>query len=168
MALPVCDHYAGSEALLVKSLALQARLGPVFDITADCEGGAPPGREAAHAAMVGALIASPANHFGRVGVRIHDPSQRHWHSKEDEFAMVVSGEVVLVTNGAETVMRPGDCAAFPKNDGDAHHFVNRSNVDAVLLVVGTNVPDDTCTYPDIDMHLPRNDGPFTRKDGSAF
>ena len=54
VALPVCDHYAGSEALLVKSLALQARLGPVFDITADCED-SPPGHEAAHAAMVGAL-----------------------------------------------------------------------------------------------------------------
>ena len=95
-------------------------------------------------------------------------SQRHWHSKEDEFAMLISGEAVLVTNAGETLMRPGDCAAFPKDDGDAHHFVNRSNADAVLLVVGSNVPDDTCTYPDIDMHLPRNDGPFTRKDGSAF
>ena len=95
-------------------------------------------------------------------------SQRHWHSKEDEFAILISGEAVLVTNAGETVMRPGDCAAFPKNDGDAHHFVTRSNADAVLLVVGSNVPDDTCTYPDIDMHLPRNDGPFTRKDGSAF
>ncbi len=95
-------------------------------------------------------------------------SQRHWHSKEDEFAMLISGEAVLVTNAGETLMRPGDCAAFPKGDGDAHHFVNRSNADAVLLVVGSNVPDDTCTYPDIDMHLPRNDGPFTRKDGSAF
>jgi len=95
-------------------------------------------------------------------------SQRHWHSKEDEFAMLISGEAVLVTNAGETVMRPGDCAAFPKNDGDAHHFVNRSHADAVLLVVGSNFADDTCTYPDIDMHLPRSDGPFTRKDGSAF
>ena len=95
-------------------------------------------------------------------------SQRHWHSKEDEFAMLISGEAVLVTNAGETVMRPGDCASFPKNDGDAHHFVNRSNADAVLLVVGSNFADDTCTYPDIDMHLPRSDGPFTRKDGSAF
>lgn len=95
-------------------------------------------------------------------------SQRHWHSKEDEFALLISGEAVLVTNAGETVMRPGDCASFPKNDGDAHHFVNRSNADAVLLVVGSNFADDTCTYPDIDMHLPRSDGPFTRKDGSAF
>ncbi|MBW7946849.1 MAG: cupin domain-containing protein [Sphingomonadaceae bacterium] len=95
-------------------------------------------------------------------------SQRHWHSKEDEFAIVLSGEAVLVTNAGETAMRPGDCAAFPKGDGDAHHFVNRSDADAVLLVVGTNVSDDTCTYPDIDMHLPRNGGPFTRKDGTPY
>lgn len=95
-------------------------------------------------------------------------SQRHWHSREDEFAYVVSGEVVLVTNTGETLMRPGDCAAFPKNDGDGHHLVNRSDADALLLVVGSNFADDTCTYPDIDMHLPRADGGFTRKDGTPY
>jgi uncharacterized cupin superfamily protein len=95
-------------------------------------------------------------------------SQRHWHSKEDEFAIVLDGEVTLVTNSGETVMRQGDCAAFPKNDGDAHHFINRSGRDCLLLVVGSNFADGTCTYPDIDMHLPRRDGPFTRKDGSGF
>lgn len=95
-------------------------------------------------------------------------SQRHWHTKEDEFAIVVEGEAVLVTDAGETPMRPGDCAAFPKNEGDAHHFINRSDRDCVLLVVGSDYPDDTCTYPDVDMHLPRNDGPFVRKDGSAF
>lgn len=95
-------------------------------------------------------------------------SQRHWHSREDEFAIVLSGEAVLVTNAGETVMRPGDCAAFPKGDGDAHHFVNRSDADAVLLVVGSDFADDTCSYPDIDMHLPRNGGSFTRKDGTPY
>ena len=55
--LPVCDHYSGVEARMVKSLALQAayteRLGAcVFDVTLDCEDGAPAGREAEHAALV--------------------------------------------------------------------------------------------------------------------
>jgi phospholipid/cholesterol/gamma-HCH transport system permease protein len=54
--LPCCDHYAGSEKLMRKSLALQAELGPVFDITFDCEDGAAVGQEAAHAALVADLL----------------------------------------------------------------------------------------------------------------
>lgn len=95
-------------------------------------------------------------------------SQRHWHTTEDEFAFVVSGDVTLITNAGETPLRAGDCAAFPKNDGDAHHFVNRSDADALLLVVGSDNADDTCHYPDIDMHLPRGDGGFTHKDGTPY
>lgn len=71
-SLPVCDHYAGSEKLMHKSMALQQELGPVFDITFDCEDGAAAGDEAAHAARVAALINSPANQFGRIGARVHD------------------------------------------------------------------------------------------------
>lgn len=70
--IPVCDHYAGSEKLMRKSLALQQVLGPVFDITFDCEDGAAAGNEAAHAALVGQLIAGSENHFGRIGARVHD------------------------------------------------------------------------------------------------
>ncbi|MDR5647801.1 CoA ester lyase, partial [Burkholderia cenocepacia] len=70
--LPCCDHYAGSEKLMRKSLALQAELGPVFDLTLDCEDGAAVGQEAAHAALVADLLGSAENRFGRVGVRIHD------------------------------------------------------------------------------------------------
>jgi uncharacterized cupin superfamily protein len=95
-------------------------------------------------------------------------SQRHWHSREDEFAIVLDGEAVLVTNAGETMMHAGDCAAFPKGDGDAHHFINRSECDCLLLVVGSNFADDACTYPDIDMHLSSSDGPFTRKDGTPW
>ena len=54
--LPACDHYCGSASLIAKSLALQARLGPVFDVTADCEDGAPVGAEAEHATMVAGLV----------------------------------------------------------------------------------------------------------------
>ncbi|HEY4066588.1 MAG TPA: aldolase/citrate lyase family protein [Burkholderiaceae bacterium] len=69
--LPVCDHYCGVEARMRKSLALQAELGPVFDITLDCEDGAPVGGEAEHAQMAAELAMSAANRFGRVGARVH-------------------------------------------------------------------------------------------------
>ncbi len=69
--LPVCDHYSGVEARMRKSLALQAELGPVFDVTLDCEDGAPVGGEAEHAQMVAELALSAANRFDRVGARVH-------------------------------------------------------------------------------------------------
>ena len=74
VSLPVCDHYAGSEKLMRKSIALQQELGPVFDITLDCEDGASAGNEAEHAQLVGALIAGDDNRFGRIGARVHDVS----------------------------------------------------------------------------------------------
>ncbi|WP_034297787.1 CoA ester lyase [Herbaspirillum sp. RV1423] len=74
VSLPVCDHYAGSEKLMRKSIVLQQELGPVFDITLDCEDGASAGNEAVHAQLVGALIASDDNRFGRIGARVHDIS----------------------------------------------------------------------------------------------
>ena len=69
--LPACDHYAGTPALMAKSLALQRSLGPVFDVTLDCEDGAPVGAEEAHARHVAELALSAQNEFGRVGVRLH-------------------------------------------------------------------------------------------------
>lgn len=68
--LPVCDHYAGTEALMRKSLALQAELGPVFDITLDGEDGAPVGGEIEHARMMVDFAMSAENRHGRVGVRV--------------------------------------------------------------------------------------------------
>ena len=79
-ALPVCDHYAGTEVRMRKALSLQAELGPVFDITFDCEDGAPVGKEAEHAQLVVDILLSPENQFNRVGVRIHDPSHPCWKS----------------------------------------------------------------------------------------
>jgi len=76
--LPPCDHYAGSEKLIRKSLALQAQLGPVFDITLDCEDGAQVGHEAEHAEMVASFVGGEDGRFGRVGVRIHDYQHRAW------------------------------------------------------------------------------------------
>lgn len=86
-ALPPCDHYAGTEKLMRKSLSLQQTLGPVFDITLDCEDGAAIGREAEHADLVGELLAGA--HSTRVGVRIHDPSHAHW--REDLRRILAAG-----------------------------------------------------------------------------
>ncbi|RZI40547.1 CoA ester lyase [Herbaspirillum sp. HC18] len=72
VSIPVCDHYAGSEKLMRKSIALQQELGPVFDITLDCEDGASAGNEEEHAKLIAALVASEDNRFNRIGARIHD------------------------------------------------------------------------------------------------
>jgi citrate lyase subunit beta/citryl-CoA lyase len=90
-ALPACVHYAGSERFLRKALAIQQALGPVFDITGDCEDGAAVGDEIAHARMVAALVASPENHHGRMGARIHDPAHPAWRS-ELEILVGEAGE----------------------------------------------------------------------------
>ncbi|MED5618360.1 HpcH/HpaI aldolase/citrate lyase family protein [Ideonella sp. BN130291] len=70
VSLPVCDHYAGVEARMRKSLDLQAELGPVLDVTLDNEDGAPVGGEREHAQLIAELVTSPANRFGRVGARM--------------------------------------------------------------------------------------------------
>jgi uncharacterized cupin superfamily protein len=93
-------------------------------------------------------------------------SQRHWHTAEDEFVFVVSGEVVLVTDEGETILRAGDCAGFPKGIANGHKLVNRSSTNAVCLEVGTRTAEDVCTYSDIDLVL----GPsgLKHKDGRPY
>ncbi len=76
--LPAVDHYAGSEKLMKKALLLQQELGPIFDITCDCEDGAHAGAEREHAEMAAAVIMSDDNRFNRVGARIHDVTHAHW------------------------------------------------------------------------------------------
>ncbi|MCL2523828.1 MAG: aldolase/citrate lyase family protein [Betaproteobacteria bacterium] len=76
--LPAVDHYAGSEKLMMKALQRQQELGPIFDITCDCEDGAHAGAEREHAEMAAALIMSDGNRFNRVAARVHDVSHAHW------------------------------------------------------------------------------------------
>jgi uncharacterized cupin superfamily protein len=95
-------------------------------------------------------------------------SQRHWHSTEDEFVMVLSGEVVLVTDAGEEVLCAGDCAAFPAGETDGHHLINRGPVDAVVLEVGTRRPDDRTVYSDIDMVAEPNEPGFRHRDGAPY
>lgn len=93
-------------------------------------------------------------------------SQRHWHQGEDELVVMIAGEAVLVDDAGETVMRAGDVAAFPSNDGNGHVLQNRSATPCTFVAVGR--PSETdCHYPDIDMHLTPGRG-FHRRDGSDF
>ena len=78
-------------------------------------------------------------------------SQRHWHSRQDEFVFVLEGEITLVTDAGEQLLRPGTAAGFPAGKADGHHLVNRTDRVAVYLEVGDRAPDDEVTYPDIDM-----------------
>ena len=95
-------------------------------------------------------------------------SQRHWHSDEDEFVYVLEGELTLVEDGSETLLRAGDCAAFPKGTGNGHHLQNRSSVLAVYLEVGSRNPSDLTTCSDIDMMSSNADGTFVRRDGTPY
>ena len=95
-------------------------------------------------------------------------SQRHWHSHEDEFVYVLEGELTLVENDGETLLRAGDCAAFPKGTGNGHQLRNGSSVTAVYLEVGSRNPDDLTTCSDIDMMSSNADGRFAHKDGTPY
>jgi len=94
-------------------------------------------------------------------------SQRHWHTAEDEFVCVLQGEVVLVTEGAEEVLRAGDCAGFKAGVEDGHHLQNRSSSEALVLEAGSRRPDDVAEYPDIDLRWSSATGK-THKDGRAY
>lgn len=95
-------------------------------------------------------------------------SQRHWHSSEDEFVYVISGEVMLKTDEGEEILRAGDCAAFPKGIGDGHQLINTSSSTAVCLEVGTRSDDDVCIYSEIDMMIDSKAGLYTHKDGTPY
>lgn len=91
---------------------------------------------------------------------------RHWHTREDEFIYILSGELVLITNDGEQVVRAGDCMGFRSGVEDAHHLVNRSQGPATYLEVGTRFEDDLAHYPDDDM-MWKNDLPH-HKDGTPY
>jgi uncharacterized cupin superfamily protein len=99
-------------------------------------------------------------------------SQRHWHAKEDEFVYVLSGDVVLVTDAGEELLRAGDCAGFPAGVKDGHCLQNRTGHDALILVAGTRDEADHGEYSDIDMKfLPGRygeGGGYRRKNGDPI
>jgi len=99
-------------------------------------------------------------------------SQRHWHAHEDEFVYVLDGEVVLVTDAGEEVLRTGECAGFRAGVRDGHHLQNRSEREAQILVVGSRNNEDHGEYPDIDLAFTpgrySGQGGFRHKDGMPY
>jgi uncharacterized cupin superfamily protein len=97
-------------------------------------------------------------------------SLRHWHAHEDEFVMVTEGECTMYLDAGPTVMRAGDCAAFPAGREDGHCFVNHTDAEARFLVVGTKAAREVATYSDVDLKVEIAGGTsrFTYKDGTDW
>ena len=95
---------------------------------------------------------------------------RHWHEAEDEFVIVVSGEVVLRDDQGEGVLRVGDCAGFRAGEANGHAIENRSDEPVVIFEIGSRSPDGTVHYPDDDLRLERrsNKRSWVRKDGTPY
>ena len=90
------------------------------------------------------------------------------HTHEDEFVFILVGEVILVEDGGESVLRAGDCAAFPKGTGNGHHLINRSESPAAYLEIGSRHLEDMSTCSDIDLLRSNVDGRFLHKNGSPY
>jgi len=103
-----------------------------------------------------------------------ESAMRHWHTHEDEFVYVLSGEVVLRSEGGEQTLAAGMCAGFPASadgsTGDGHQLINRGSVPVVYLEISNRDPADRAFYPDVDLqfHGAAAVVKFTRKDGSSF
>lgn len=97
-------------------------------------------------------------------------SLRHWHMQQDEFVYVLEGELILITDTGEQILKAGMVAGFPAGKPDGHHLVNRSQAVAVYLEVGDRLPGDSATYPDVDLAFEQSLGKpvFTHKDGSPY
>jgi uncharacterized cupin superfamily protein len=81
---------------------------------------------------------------------------RHWHENEDEFVYILEGELVLIEDEGETLLRPGDAAGFKAGVANGHHLVNKTQRDAVYLEIGTRAPTERAHYPDVDLEFIRD------------
>ncbi len=97
-------------------------------------------------------------------------SVRHWHEEEDEFLYVLDGTVTLLEDDGARSIGPGTSVAWPAGIPNAHCLRNVGDTQAILFIVGTRLPEDSCHYPDIDLHYARRNGfrTFTRKDGTPY
>ena len=95
---------------------------------------------------------------------------RHWQELEDEFVFVVEGELVLVEEDGETILRAGDAAGFKAGVPNGHCLSNRGDRDAVIVEVGTRSPDEKVHYPDVDLAVYKDDDGyhFTTKSGEPY
>ncbi len=95
--IPTCEHFAGSEKLITKALELQNQKGGVFDITMDCEDGAPTGKEKEHAEMIVAMAKSALNKHKMAGARIHDYTNKFWRQDVDILVGAAGNELAYIT-----------------------------------------------------------------------
>jgi uncharacterized cupin superfamily protein len=95
---------------------------------------------------------------------------RHWHEREDELVYVLQGEVVLIEDEGETILKAGDAAGFKANSRNGHHLVNRSSRDVIYLEVGTRSKYERAEYPDVDLMLVRDDNGvrYTHRNGEPY
>jgi uncharacterized cupin superfamily protein len=95
---------------------------------------------------------------------------RHWHEQEDEFIYLLEGELVLIENDGETVLKPGDAAGFKAGSGVAHKLANRGNRDAVYFEVGSRAQSERVHYPDVDLVMERDEKGrrYTHKNGEPY
>jgi uncharacterized cupin superfamily protein len=95
---------------------------------------------------------------------------RHWHEQEDELIYLLQGELVLIEDGGETILKPGDAAGFKANAPNGHHLVNRSGHEAVYLEIGTRSKHERVDYPDVDLRVVRDDAGmrYTHKNGERY
>jgi len=107
---------------------------------------------------------------GRMIEVSYPPGARDMVHRHDAhaFVYVLEGELTLIEDGGETVLRAGDCAAFPKGSGNGHHLINKSGAMAVYLEVGARSPADVTICSDIDMMSTNADGRFVHKDGTPY
>ena len=94
-------------------------------------------------------------------------SQRHWHEGEDELMVMIAGAAVLVEDGGQTLLTPGDIVAWPKDVANGHHLINESDAPCHFLVVGASNAKD-CHYPDIDLHLEGATDRYLHKDRTPY
>lgn len=95
---------------------------------------------------------------------------RHWHQEEDEFVYMLDGEVVLIEDEGETLLKAGDAAGFKAGIANGHHLVNKSSRDALFLEVGTRGARERAHYPDDDLEFGRDENGvrITHKSGEPY
>lgn len=98
-------------------------------------------------------------------------SQRHWHTLEDEFIYVLTGELTLVNDLGQERLGPGMFAGFPAGEENGHHLVNNGNSPATYLEIGSRKHGDEAFYPDVDLQWVNDKGgenTFTHRDGTPY
>jgi citrate lyase subunit beta/citryl-CoA lyase len=123
--IPSCEHFAGSEKLIVKALGLQDKLGPIFDITCDCEDGAQAGKEREHAEMIVRVLSSPANKHKQAGARIHDYTHAAWKQDIEILVPGAGNALAYITLPKPTTAQQVADMIIHVQQVAAHHGIRR-------------------------------------------